>query len=95
MNLHSNIPEVEEITDRATLEQKMETTISDIRCRWSDISFSSPGSNGDLALLGISEEDFESLGGDLLTLQGMLSSRYLSYLILKKTSRPEIRNCLS
>jgi dynein heavy chain len=79
MNLHSIIPEVEEITDRATKEQKMESTISNIRSRWSDISFSSPGSNGDLALLGISEEDFESLEGDLLTLQGMLSSRYLSY----------------
>jgi dynein heavy chain, axonemal len=79
MSLHSITPEVEEITDRATKEQKMETTISEIRLRWSNIFFTSHGSNGNIALLAISEKDFESLEGGLLTLQGMLASRFLSH----------------
>jgi dynein heavy chain len=79
MNIHMFIAEVEDITDRAMKEQKMEITIIDIRERWSNITFISTGSNEGIALLGISEDDYETLESDLLTLQGMLASRYLSY----------------
>lgn len=78
--------EVEDICDQASKEDKMETTLREIEARWSDIEFTiNPYEKKDnnvvvemVPLLGIEEEDFESLENDQLLIQGMMASRYLT-----------------
>jgi len=77
--------EVEEICDQASKEDKMEATLQEIDTRWSSINLTmSPylKKDGDLEeevpLLGIGEEDYESLENDQLVIQGMMASRYLA-----------------
>lgn len=78
---HSN--DVEEICDQATKEAKIESTLSEIASRWSTIVFTmtpfrSEGSEEDIPLLGIEEEDYEALENDQLAVQGMLASRFVA-----------------
>jgi dynein heavy chain len=77
--------EVEEICDQAAKEEKMELSLNQMDDRWSSIDLTMTPyhkKDGDLdeevPLVGISEEDFESLEGDQLIIQGFLSSRYLA-----------------
>lgn len=76
--------DVEEICDQASKEDKMETALQQIEERWSSINLTmSPHQKKDgnveetVPLLGIGEEDFESLENDQLVIQGMMASRYL------------------
>jgi dynein heavy chain len=83
LNLHQISNEVEEICDQANKEEKMEQTLVQMQERWSEISFTMTpykqiGSVDEIPLLGIGEDDFESLENDQLIIQGMLASRYLS-----------------
>ena len=73
---HSN--DVEEICDRAAKEAKIESTLSDIASRWSSIVFTMSPSDEDIPLLGIEEEDYESLENDQLAVQSMLASRFVA-----------------
>ncbi len=61
LNLHTFTSDVEEITDQALKEEKMEIALSKLEEMWSAIVFvSSPYKEGsDVLLLAISEEDFE------------------------------------
>ena len=77
--------DVEEICDQAAKEDKMETSLQQINDRWSSIDLiMTPYAKKDgeleedVPLLGIGEEDFESLENDQLVIQGMMASRYLA-----------------
>ena len=83
LNLHKNSNEVEEICDQASKEEKIEVTLAQMEGRWSKILFTmSPykkqDSDEEIPLLGIGEEDFESLENDQLMIQGILASRFVS-----------------
>ena len=61
LNLHTFVAEVEEITDKAVKEEKMEISLVKLEEVWSNVNFvSSPYKEGsDVLLLAIAEEDFE------------------------------------
>jgi len=82
LQLHSISNEVEEICDQAVKEEKIELTVLQIEKRWSKVNFMMTpykiiGSDIEIPLLGIGEEDFESLENDQLVVQGMLASRFV------------------
>jgi dynein heavy chain len=80
LNLHNFGNEVEEITDKAVKESKQEDTIANLETSWSNINFAvSMYKDTDVPLVKISEEDFELLEADQLTLQGMVASRYVFF----------------
>ena len=67
---------MEEICDQALKEQKMEMTLGQLAERWKSVSWlMETYKDTDVPLLKLSEEDFESLEADQLTVQGMLASR--------------------
>ena len=80
LQLHEFAADVEEITDQAMKEEKMEEYLVKLKETWSAVVFLSdpykPGS--DVQLLKLGEEDFESLEADQLGVQGMMASRYLA-----------------
>ena len=80
LHLHNFGADVEEITDQAMKEEKMEDTLTKLKETWAAVVFLSdpykPGS--DVQLLKLGEEDFESLEADQLAVQGMMASRYLA-----------------
>lgn len=81
LDLHKMSNEVEEICDQANKEDKMEKTLEQIDSRWSGIVLTMTpykGSDGDVPILGIGEEDFEALENDQLVIQGMLASRFVA-----------------
>jgi Dynein heavy chain, N-terminal region 2 len=61
LNLHQFTSDVEEITDQALKEEKMEIALAKLGEVWTNVNFvSSPYKEGsDVLLLAISEEDFE------------------------------------
>jgi len=81
LNLHEFSNEVEEITDQALKEEKMETTLAKLEEVWQVVVWlSEPYKEDDdsVLLLKMSEEDFETLEADQLVVQGMMASRYLA-----------------
>ena len=79
LDLHLFTNDVEEITDQAVKEEKMENTLAALSERWRTIEFNmSPYKDTDVPLLGISGDDFELLEADQLTVQGMMASRFLA-----------------
>ena len=81
LNLHEFSNEVEEITDQALKEEKMETTLAKLEEVWQLIEWvEEPYKEDDdsVKLLRMSEEDFETLEADQLVVQGMMASRYLA-----------------
>ena len=83
LNLHKISNEVEEICDQAAKEEKMEIALCQMESRWSVISFTMTpykllGSDDEIPLLSIDEEDFEALENDQLVVQGMLASRFVA-----------------
>lgn len=78
LRLHEFSSDVEEICDQAVKELKIENTLSQISLRWSTIEWLMDAyKDTDIPLLKLSEEDFEALEGDQLTVQGMLASRFV------------------
>ncbi len=78
LNLHELSADVEDIADQAAKEAKIESTLEQLSERWKLIEWLMeyyPGT--DIPLLKISEDDFETLESDQLTIQGMLGSRYV------------------
>ncbi len=83
MQLHTVSNEVEEVCDQAVKEEKIEQTVLQMEKRWSKVEFTMTpykivGSHEEIPLLGIGEEDFESLENDQLVVQGMLASRFVA-----------------
>jgi dynein heavy chain len=75
--------EVEEITDKSVKEMKMENTLEALEYRWSTMEFNCDFyRTTDVPLLKIGDEDFETLEGDQLIVQGMCASRYVKKMLL-------------
>ena len=78
LNLHEYSNDVEEICDQAAKELKIENTIIQIGQRWASVDWiMETYKDTDVPLLKLTEEDFEGLEGDQLTVQGMLASRFV------------------
>lgn len=78
LNLHEFTADVEDICDQALKELKIETTVQQLKERWSGIEWlMETYKDSDVPLLKMAEEDFESLEADQLTVQGMLASRFV------------------
>ena len=83
LNLYKISNDVEEICDQAIKEEKIEQTLAQMEERWSKIIFTmnpykKQDSDEEIPLLGIGEEDFESLENDQLVIQGTLASRFVA-----------------
>jgi dynein heavy chain len=80
LGLHKFGEQVEEITDQAQKEEKMEETLKTLEITWAAIDFvGEPYKEGsNVTLLRIGEEEFETLEADQLTVQGMMGSRFLA-----------------
>ncbi|GMH98843.1 hypothetical protein TrLO_g14194 [Triparma laevis f. longispina] len=77
LGLHKFGNEVEEITDKAVKEAKQEETLKNLKETWEGVNFiSSKYKDSDVPLVKLSDDDFELLEADQLTLQGMVASRY-------------------
>lgn len=78
LKLHEFSNDIEEISDQAVKEMKIENTLQQLQERWSVITWlMETYKDTDVPLLKLSEEDFESLEADQLTVQGMLASRFV------------------
>ena len=78
LNLHEFTGDVEDICDQAVKELKIENAITALSERWQGISWlMEVYKDTDVPLLKLSEEDFEALEADQLTVQGMLASRFV------------------
>lgn len=87
LRLHEFSNDVEEICDQAIKELKIENTLTQIAQRWSSVMWlMDPYKGTEVTLLKLSEEDFESLEGDQLTVQGMLASRFVKQFELEAQS---------
>jgi dynein heavy chain len=79
LNLNKYQEDVEEITDQARQEAKMEKTLLKLEETWKDIAFEfSQHKNTDIKLIKISEENFEMLEENQVAVTSMFSSRYLA-----------------
>lgn len=71
--------DVEEITDQASQEAKMEKTLNAIEEFWVDIKFEFQQHKGsNVQMLRLSEENFETLEENQTQVNAMFSSRYLA-----------------
>lgn len=79
LNLNKYQEDVEEITDQARQEAKMEKTLLKLEETWKDITFEfGPHKNTDIKLIKLSEENFEMLEENQVAVTSMFSSRYLA-----------------
>lgn len=79
LNLHEHNESVEEISDQADKEEKIETNLKVLKDRWLNIVFGADFYKGtEVPLLKVGEEDWESLENDQLMVQGMMASRYVA-----------------
>lgn len=79
LNLHEHSMAVEEITDRAVKEHKMEENLRKLEEQWETIDWVvEPFANDsiDVSSVRMQEEDFEQLENDVLMVHGMTASRY-------------------
>lgn len=79
LNLNKYQEDVEEITDQARQEAKMEKTLLKLEETWKDITFEfTPLKSTDIKLIKLSEENFEMLEENQVAVTSMFSSRYLA-----------------
>lgn len=79
LNLHEYNESVEEISDQADKEEKIETNLEVLKQRWLSISFTAEFYKGtEVPMLKVGEDDWESLENDQLMVQGMMASRYIA-----------------
>lgn len=82
LELHLFAAQLEELSDQSTKEAKMEKQLADLRERWQVVEWFMDAYGGDatgsVKLLKITDDDFEMLENDQLTIQGMMGSRYLA-----------------
>jgi len=79
LNLHEYKESIEEISDQAMKEEKMEVTLAKLAEFWEAVVFVEEDykQGSDIKLLRMAEEDFEALENDQLVVQGMASSRFV------------------
>merc|ERR1719506_1704282 len=79
MELHKAPEAVEEITDQAKQEAKMEVTLAKLQNNWVNVEFGFDAHKGTEVLLAkMNDEDFEMLEENQLAVQNMFASRFLS-----------------
>jgi dynein heavy chain len=79
MNLPQFAEDVEEVTDQARQEAKMEKTLEKLQQVWSTVNFVfTQHKDTDIYMARLGEEDFEMLEEDQTKVTAMLGSRYLS-----------------
>ena len=85
LNLHEFGTSVDDITDQAQKEEKMESNLASFDANWAAVdwlfdSFTThaKGNEKQIKLVKIFDDDFEALEADQLTCQAMLGSRYLA-----------------
>jgi dynein heavy chain len=79
LNLNKYQEDVEEITDQARQEAKMEKTLVKLEETWKDVVFEfNKHKDTDIMLIKLSEENFEMLEENQVAVTAMFSSRYLS-----------------
>jgi dynein heavy chain len=79
LNLQQQSESVEEITDQAKQEARMEKTLDKLEEVWTKVEFEmDQHKNTDVNLLKIIEEDFEMLEENQVSVNAMFSSRFLS-----------------
>jgi hypothetical protein len=79
LKLHLFASQLEELSDQSTKEAKMEKQLADLKERWAVVEWWMDTYGGDesgsVKLLKITDDDFEMLENDQLTIQGMMGSR--------------------
>lgn len=79
LNLGNFKEDVEEITDQAKQEAKMETTLGILDEKWLDVAFEfNPHKDSGVHMMKLMEEDFDMLEENQVQVQSMFSSRYLA-----------------
>ena len=81
LRLHEHAADVEETCDQAAKEAKMQETLARLAEAWGAVEWrGEPAKEGsDVMLLRVAEDDWEMCEGDQLTVQGMMTSRYLAH----------------
>jgi dynein heavy chain, axonemal len=77
LHLHDHTNEVDEITDQALKEAKMEEGLRLLEETWATIEFLTED-HMDVKILKIGEEDFETLEAHQLLVQSMVANRYMA-----------------
>eukprot|EP00941_MAST-03F_sp_MAST-3F-sp1_P002469 g2469.t1 len=87
LNLHEHIGDVEDVTDRARKEAKIENTLSKLEDCWGDLEFNFKEfvdvANHKLKIANMTDEDFHMLENDQLTVQGILASKFADFFLEK------------
>lgn len=79
LNLGKYQEDVEEITDQAKQEAKMEKTLAKLEDIWKDVLFEfSPHKDSGVNMIRLSEENFDMLEENQVNVTAMQSSRYLA-----------------
>ena len=79
LNLNSVPADVQEVTDQARQEAKMEKTLVKLEETWKDIEFEfNKHKDSDIMLIKLSDENFEMLEENQVAVTAMFSSRYLA-----------------
>jgi dynein heavy chain len=79
LNLNKYQEDVEEISDQAKQEAKMEKTLAKLNETWKDVKFVFDTHKGsDVQMFRLKEEDFEMLEENQQQVNAMFSSRYLA-----------------
>ena len=79
LNLNKFSDEVEEITDQARQEERMEKTLNKLEETWKDMEFQIEEHKGTgVSMLRMGEEDFELLEEQQVNVNAMFSSRFLA-----------------
>jgi dynein heavy chain len=80
LGLHNVIGEVEDISDQALKEEKMEKQLAILKENWTTVEWYEEQyqEGSDIYMLRIGDDDFEMLENDQLTVQGMMGSRFLA-----------------
>jgi dynein heavy chain len=80
LKLYNHQEAVEEITESAAKESKMEDTLLKLEAFWAMCQYTSTMHKPTkVPLLKVEDDDFEQLEGDVLAVQGMLASRFVDY----------------
>ena len=82
LDLHQHTEQVDDITDQALKEAKMEESLAKLKETWRDIIFTfedhETSDGGKVQLIKLAEEEYELLENDQLTVQSMSSSRFVN-----------------
>jgi dynein heavy chain len=79
LNIGKYQEDVEEITDQARQEAKMEKTLAKLDGTWNDIEFEfKPHKDSGVMMITLNEDNFDLLENDQQSVNGMFASRYLA-----------------